>query len=414
MSADDRLDALRELLRIVHAGNAFHAGALRDAGVGPDIADVDAFTRLAPLRTKAELSRDHAERPPFGTNLSFPIDRYTRFSQTSGTTGTPLRWLDTPESWDAMLDLWQRVLVASGIGPGDRLLFAFSFGPFLGFWTAFEAAQRLGCLCLPGGGTSTQARARLLADCDVTALCCTPTYALHLGRAVADLGLADRLRLRRIVLGGEPGGSIGPVRDAIAHAFPGATVHDHHGMTEVGPVTLQDSPGSLRIMDDAFIAEVIDPDTLRPVPPGTPGELVLTTLRRAACPAIRYRTGDLVRQDPGDPARLPGGILGRIDDMVHVRGVNIYPTAVDAIVRRFPDIAEYRATVTRDRDLADLVLDVECAARDTPAILAEALREALGLRITVRHADDGALPRFELKARRWIRLDRHDTHDTNP
>src|SRR5205823_10383363 len=143
----------------------------------------------------------------------YPLERYTRFHQTSGTSGAPLRWLDTPESWEAMIESWTEVLQAAAVEPRDRIYFAFSFGPFIGFWLAFEAAARLGCLCVPGGGLSTSARVRQILDLQASVLCCTPTYAIHMGEtATSERMDLSRSAVRLMIVAGEPGGSIPATR----------------------------------------------------------------------------------------------------------------------------------------------------------------------------------------------------------
>lgn len=406
---DAQTHALRALLRDLLAGNMFYQPILRDAGLGDidNLTPGDFFARV-PLTTKAQLVEDQCANPPYGTNLTYPIEQYTRFCQTSGTTGRPMRVIDTAESWQALLDVWKVVFEQAGCAAGDRVLFAFSFGPFLGFWTAFEAAAQLGLLCLPGGGMSSSARLRLVEDNKVTAVCCTPTYALHLAEVAQREGIdLAGSSVQRLIVAGEPGGSLPAVRDRIELAW-GARLYDHHGMTEVGPVTYQDNAraGCLKIVEGAFIAEVIDPLTGKPVGPGTRGELVLTTLKRAAWPLLRYRTGDLVVQDATDPLRLVGGVLGRVDDMRLVRGVNVYPSAVDAIVRRFDQVAEYEVLIGQAGPMAELSVVIEPVGEQVDAralcgSVAEALRDALTLRVPVNAVEPGTLPRYELKAKRW-------------
>ena len=406
---ESQADALRTLLRSVLAANAFYQPLMRQAKLDdPDTVTLDQFKRDMPFTTKQQLVDDQLANPPYGSNLSLPLDHYTRFCQTSGTTGKPLRIIDTPESWQSMLDIWRLVFEHAGCIPGDRVLFAFSFGPFLGFWTAYEAAAQMGLMCLPGGGLSSSARLAVIADNDVTTVCCTPTYAMHLAEAASASGqtLCDT-SVQRLIVAGEPGGSIPAIRQRIESAW-GAQLYDHHGMTEVGPVTYQDNaaPGCLRIAEGAFLVEVLDPQTSQPVEPGIEGELVLTTLKRTACPLLRYRTGDLVKQDPEDPMRLVGGILGRIDDMRLIRGVNVYPSAVDAIVRQFDQVSEYAAEVRQDGAMRELALTIEPteSCTDIDALCKEVaaqLREALSLRVPVAAAQPGALPRYEHKAKRW-------------
>jgi phenylacetate-CoA ligase len=306
-----------------------------------------------------------------------------------------------------MVEDWAEVFRAAGVQPGDRILFAFSFGPFLGFWLAFEAAQSLGCLCIPAGGMSSSLRARVLSENACTVLCCTPTYALHLADVTRQEGLeAKDIAVRLIVVAGEPGGSLPSTRQRLSEAWNGARIFDHHGMTEVGPVTYESptEPGSLIVMERSFFVEVIQPESDEPVPEGELGELVLTTLRRTACPLIRYRTGDLVRAKRlNGHLLLQGGILGRVDDMVIIRGVNVYPSALEELIRSLPEIGEYRVTHDTRPALSELSLEAEASAADCE-VLEQRLREALALRIPVQAVPAGSLPRFELKARRWQRL----------
>jgi phenylacetate-CoA ligase len=393
----ETVEKLRALLREI-AGNAFQRPRIERVGELTSLAE---FVARVPLTTKADIAADFAEHPIYGSNLTYPLERYTRMCQTSGTTASPLAILDTPESWEWMLGNWARIYEEGGVRPGDRIYFAFSFGPFLGFWTAFEAATRYGCLCIPGGGISSGGRLRGIAAHEAQVLCCTPTYALHLAEVATRENVAITGSVKKIFVAGEPGGSIPSVRARIAEAWGGAEVLDHYGMTEIGPVALQRTGehDTLWIMDDRYFAEVLDPKTLVPVPSGDIGELVLTSLGRTAWPLLRYRTGDLVKRrvDGG----LEGGILGRADDMIVVRGVNIYPSAVDSVVRSVADIGEYRVTVSRHGQLAELSIEAEAPLPDAIVRLERALTDAFTLRIPVTHVPEGSLPRFELKARRW-------------
>lgn len=412
----NQLRSLRCLLATVLEGNLFQRARLGPLNLQPARFELASLPSL-PLTLKSDHVADQRTHPPFGTNLSSPLEHYTRFHQTSGTTGHPLRWLDTPASWNAMVQSWVRVFTAAGVGESDRVLLAFSFGPFLGFWLAFEAAQRVGCLTLPGGGLSSLSRLRLLLENRATVLCCTPTYAIHLAGVAQSNGIDLRASsLRRLMVAGEPGGSIPATRQRLQALWPGAEVFDHHGMTEVGPVTFEcpARPGRLHVMEDAFIPEIIDPTTLAPVPPGQVGELILTTLLRVASPQIRYRTGDHVRARP-DPGpcecglwelALEGGILGRCDDMVIIRGVNIYPSAIESIVREFEDVLEYQVVLSQGETMASLAINIELlphGSSDTASRLEARLHQSLSLRIPVQTVPENTLPKSEMKAKRWIR-----------
>ena len=408
-TADAQWRALQVLLKELVPGNQFQAARL--AGLRIDsLAD---FKSLVPFTYKRELLDDQLAHPPYGTNLTYPIDRYTRFSQTSGSTGAAMRCVDTPESWQWMVSNWVRVFDASEVTAQDRVFFAFSFGPFLGFWTAFDAAGRIGALAIPGGGMRSTSRLRAILDCGATVLCCTPTYALHLAEAATEesIDMAES-RVRRILVAGEPGGSVPGVRAHIEELWPGARVMDHHGLTEVGPVTYgcPVKRDVLHVIESSYIAEIIDPETGCEASRGAVGELVLTNLGRAGWPVLRYRTGDVVRQSTDElcacgssEMALEGGILGRADDMVVVRGVNVYPAAIDDIVRRSGGIAEYRVEVRVERSLTDLHIEIEAVDPSVAHRLEVALRDALNLRIPVSLAPPGTLPRFELKAKRWVR-----------
>jgi phenylacetate-CoA ligase len=415
-----QLEALRTLVAELIPANKFYTQKLEDVGVGFDIASLADFSARFPFTTKSELVADQLKHPPFGTNLTYPLDRYTRYHQTSGTSGAPLRWLDTPENWESMIESWTEILRAAEVGAGDRVMFAFSFGPFIGFWLAFESAARLGCLCLPGGGLGSPARLRMMRDNRANVLCCTPTYAMRL----AEVALSEKidtaaLGLKTIIVAGEPGGSIPATRAKLESLWPGARIFDHHGMTEVGPVTFEcpSQPGILHVIESGYYAEVVEPATGKPAPSG---ELILTTLGRIGSPLLRYRTGDLVKlgtrsMAPGTPCAcgchnlsLEGGILGRVDDMVIVRGVNVYPSAVEEIIRRFEAVAEYCVHVNGAAALAELHIEVEptdlCPDADALAQqVQKALETALHLRMTVEAVAPGSLPRFEMKAHRWKR-----------
>ena len=395
--------AIQRLFEEVIGRNAFYTRKLEAAGVFGSAIDLEEFAEKIPFTSRREWTQDQVDHPPYGTNLTYPVRQYTRYCQTSGSTGKPMKWLDTNASWAWMLDNWKRVYKAAGIESGSKMFFAFSFGPFLGFWTAYEAATRYGCLAMPGGGMSSINRLHVMIENEVDVLCCTPTYAIHLGEAALEAGIdLKAIGLKCIIVAGEPGGSIPATRRMIEELWPGARVFDHHGMTEVGPVTYESEDASgLVVMEEAYFAEVVDPDTGEPVSEGETGELILTTLGRLGSPLIRYRTGDLVRPTIRDERMLlVGGILGRLDDMVIIKGVNVFPAAIEEIVRAVPGVSEYQVIVSQTGAMADMRLVVEGDVN--PADVELALAENLSMRIKVSLADQGTLPRFEMKAKRWI------------
>jgi phenylacetate-CoA ligase len=404
---------LSELLQTILPANEFYADKFAAAGLRRDGNRSLAELSQVPFTTKAELTAEQERHPPYGRMLTYPTGEYTRLHQTSGTSGQPLRWLDTPASWNWLLDCWDTFFHIIGLKPDDRLFFAFSFGPFLGFWSAFDAASRRGNLCVPGGGMSSAARLRFMLDHQVTVVLCTPTYALRLAEVAhrEGIGLAASA-VRALIVAGEPGGSIPATRQRIEEAW-GARVFDHNGLTEVGAVGIEcpQNPAGLHILENEYIAEVVDPNSSSPMQPGQVGELILTNLGRLGSPVLRYRTGDLVCVDPNpcpcgrSSLRLAGGILGRTDDMIHLRGNNLYPSALEAVIRRFAEVAEYRVHVDETKSLAELRIEIEPAgeAGDLAERVGRVIRDELMFRAEVVTVPEGSLPRFEMKAKRFHR-----------
>ncbi len=258
---------LRNLLSEIIPRNPFWTSKFKEAGIdSTTVQSVEDLQQL-PLISKPEILADQAAQPPYGSNLTYEIDAYSRLHQTSGTTGVPMRWLDTPASWQWLLQCWEQLYRIIGLTPHDRLVFPFSFGPFLGFWAGFEGASRLGNLCLPGGGMSSQARLELILAHNATFVCCTPTYALRLAEVAREQGFdLPSSAVRAILVAGEPGGNVPATRRQIESDW-GARVIDHWGMTEVGALAVESSepPGSLYMLETACIPEIIDPVTEKPV-----------------------------------------------------------------------------------------------------------------------------------------------------
>jgi phenylacetate-CoA ligase len=398
----------RALAREIFPANPFIRGKWRQAGVHrvEDLDGWEAFRRL-PFTLKHELVEDQAASPPFGTNLTYPLERYVRVHQTSGTTGAPIRWLETAESWQWWARCWAAVFRAAGVTAADRVFFPFSFGLFIGFWAGFEGARALGALAIPGGGQDSPTRLHTIEALGATVLVCTPSYALHLIEAARARGQdLAKSPVRITVHAGEPGAGIPAVRARIEAGF-GARAYDHAGMTEVGAYAFEcAAQAGLHVNEAEFIAEVLDPVTSEPA---DVGELVLTNLGRAGSPAVRYRSGDRVRASR-EPCpcgrtflRLPGGLLGRVDDMLVVRGVNVFPAAIEGIVRRFPEVDEFLIEVYRRGSLDEVRLLIELTgAAESARRVQEELRADLGIRVDVVPVPLRSLPRYELKARRVV------------
>jgi phenylacetate-CoA ligase len=298
----------------------------------------------------------------------------------------------------------------------DLVFCAFSFGPYVSHWTGIDGARYVGALALSGGGMSSEQRMRAMLDNRCTVLVCTPTYALHLAEVAARLGLDIRSSDIRVTIhAGEPGASVPNVKRRIEEAW-GARCFDHAGATEVGAWAFdcQADDDAIHLNELEFIFEVIDPKTCKAVEEGTRGELVITNLGRPGMPVLRYRTGDLVEltteacECGRTLARIKGGVLGRADDMMSVRGVNVYPSAIDDLIRAIPSIVEYEVEIRWVSEMDDLLLKIETDGQRTfteveRAILA-AFRAQLNIRVSVAQAASGSLPRYEFKARRYKRV----------
>ncbi|HBE64380.1 MAG TPA: CoF synthetase [Rhodopirellula baltica] len=383
----------------------------------PNLHDWNSFESL-PFLTKSDLLGNAREEP----SKLFTLARraYSRAHQTSGSRGWPMPIFDTPDDWRWWLKCWQYVLDAADVTPADTVMMAFSFGPFIGFWTANDALVERGCLVVPGGGLSSSARLQMMLDRDCTVVCCTPTYALHLISVANEHGIDLKgSNVSRLIVAGEPGGSVPEIRRAIEEPW-GARVVDHAGASELGAwgFPTADDLG-LHVIESEFIAEfvVFDEDgrAVRFAEAGEEAELVMTNLGRSGGPIVRYRTGDIVRPvwDHGlecQFVKLDGGAIGRADDMLVIRGVNVFPASIEAIVRQTLPKAEFRMIATRQDHLDQLSIEIEAPGEmnsDAGRLgdlrrLQNAFRERLALRVEIASVPEGSLPRSEGKSKRFV------------
>jgi phenylacetate-coenzyme A ligase PaaK-like adenylate-forming protein len=428
----DQLEALQlaKLQRQVAwaaANSPWYRRAFAQAEVGP--ADVQSLAdlRRLPLLTREQWMASQVDHPPYGEIPTIPPAQAVRIHTTSGTSGQgPLRALDTREDWAWIAEMWAYGLWGCGVRPGDTAYVAFGYGSFIGFWGLHYAMEKIGVLNVPGGAQSTEARVRQIVDFGATVVAATPTYALRLAQEAEQLGIDLRASgVQRLILSGEPAGSI-PQTKALIEERWGAKAFDTAGMTEVGTLVVFEcahQPGGTHIIEDHVLEEVLDPQTLEPVPYGERGERVVTSFGRGSIPLLRYRTADLVCRVPASRCTCgrgfdlyEGGILGRVDDMKLVRGTNVYPRAIEAIVRGFDGVDEFQIRVTREGIRDEITLRVELiegwdqqAGDGGWPAAADRLRKELahaheGLAFRVERAAGGELPRFELKARRTIDL----------
>lgn len=398
-----QLKKLNQLLSQIIPANRFYREKFSDTSI--QIESMDQLDSL-PYTTKDELidsigANDHS------ANLTFDPKEYVRFHRTSGTRGRPMVVLDTVEDWRWWIETWQYVLDAAGIEAGDTVMLAFSFGPFIGFWSAFDALVHRRALVVPGGGLTTLARLDLLRTTKATAVFCTPSYAIHMAQVAAEnqIDVAE-LPVKTVFVAGEPGGSVPAIKQSIETAWD-AELIDHSGASEVGPWGFANqSRTGLHIIESEFIAEFRSLETGRPADEGELSELILTTLGRIGNPVIRYRTGDLVRptwNTAGDCkfVCLEGGVLGRTDDMMVIRGVNVFPASIEQILRSFPEVIEYQMTATKNGAMDALSIDIEDRLQE-PERIERALQVRIGLKVNVNCVEMGSLPRFEGKGKRFI------------
>ena len=397
-------ERLAELLELVLDRNPFQRGRVEALGLG----ERPSLTDLRPL-TKRDLVADQEAHPPYGTNLTYPLSEYTQAFQTSGTTAHPLRVLETADDWKWWRERFANTMRVAGLDGSDRVALAFSFGPHVQFWAAKEGLQDIGALGISLGGMGSVQRLQTLAEVEATTLWCTPTYALHLLEVAVEQRLESSFEsLERVMCTGEPGGSLPGVRSRIEEGM-GVVCIDHAGLTEAGPFGEPCPEGhGLHVDESEFICEILDED-LNPTAQGERGELVITPLRLTGFPALRYRTGDSViateeRCPEGHEGRwLPGGIVGRTDDMVVIRGMNVYPSAIEESVRQFSSTGEFRITFYTERSGMDEVkLEVELTDGTDARRLQETMRQQLGLRVRVVPIAPGILPRQTGKSRRVV------------
>jgi phenylacetate-CoA ligase len=403
-----QLERLGRVLRHAALRMPFYAKVFAAAGVRPeDIASLDDFTKL-PFTTKADL-REHY---PFRF-LAMPVHQISRIHASSGTSGRPTVVGYSARDLDTWAGLMARSLAAAGVRQGDIVHNAYGYGLFTGGLGLHDGAARLGCAVVPASGGNTERQVRLLVDFGARVLCATPSYALNIAEMAERMGedlAAGPLQIG--VFGAEPWS------EALRHELQerlGLRAVDVYGLSEImGPgvaVECAAAQAGQHVWEDHFLAEVIDPDTGTPVPPGELGELVLTTLTKEAMPMLRYRTRDMTRlvEAPcvcGRTHRRFGRVTGRSDDMLIIRGVNLYPSEIEAQLVGFPDIApHYQLVVSRHGSLDNIAIEVEAAAgvgADEYSRMGAAVRQHLksmvGLTCAVTVKPPGGVPRSEGKA----------------
>lgn len=422
----DKLEALQlrrlqEAIRYACEWSPFYRSRMAKHGVTPEhILSLEDFFKKFPVTRRDDLERDQLDNPPFGTRLALPLDRALRYHSTSGTTGKPpVRAFDTERDWLWGADAWAASLYNFGVRPSDVVMVAFGYGSFIGFWGAHYAFEKIGCRVHPTGSMDTKTRIQMILDLKVTVLCCTPSYAIRMLHVANEEGidLGTRSVLSKIVVAGEPGASIASTRQIIEKGFD-ARLGDFMGTTETAGIiagTCSKLCGGLHINQDRFLTEVVDPVSLAPVGYGNRGMMLVTPLVKEAMPLFRYATNDIVVMERGQFCScgrtldlFMGGILGRFDDMVKVRGVQLTPQMLEEIVRNFSEVEEFFTTVENRSGLDTLVIKLELKLSQTPGVeqdiihkVKQQVKKNLGLSPEVNIEPYNSLPRFELKARRF-------------
>jgi phenylacetate-CoA ligase len=398
----------------------FHRRRWEKAGFHPDqLKRLDDIRRI-PYMTREEWMDAQVEQPLFGDLLATEQEQAIRYHLTSGTSGrTPIRVLDGRKDWEWIAEMWGYGFWAFGVRPHDTVYFAFGYGSFIGFWGAHYCCEKIGALVIPGGAQTTEGRVKQIIELGATTVCSTPTYALRLWQVASEMGIdLAQSGVNKLIVSGEPAGSIPAVKRQLEQAW-GAKVGDTAGMTEIGTIMIFEcshQPGGTHIIEDHFIEEVIEPYDDRPARYGEKGERIVTSFGRGFIPLIRYRTKDLVVKQPHTMCNCgrtwdlyEGGIQGRWDDMKLIRGTNVYPRAVEAIVREYEPIDEFQILIERPSLEDEITIRFE--VRPNAPVDIDQLRQTLardlaeaheGLRFNLSLEPHGTLPRFELKAKRLV------------
>ena len=417
--ADFQFNALKRQLANVSRRSGYYADRMRAAGFDAgDFKSVEDLRGL-PVTKKADYLAAMDAAPPWGTQLACDPQDIARVHFSSGTTARPAHNCWTANDIERWTDLFARYFYAQGLRKGDIYQVLVGFAWFVGGLGVTQGVQRVGATVIPAGNLDSQRQIETLFRYGVTSLFVTPSFAAHLGEVAAEMGrdLRDS-KVKLVGVGGEPGGGLEATRNRIEKTW-GVRPLDCYGMIEFQP-TAWEIPGQdgLVLAEDFVFAEVLDAKTFEPVPDGQPGILVLTHLDKEACPLVRWWTGDVVvrNRSPGHNertfARLVGGVRGRADDMLVIRGVNLFPSAVEDVIRRIPGVGGEFQIVLDDslNDAAGFAtgirLQVEGAA-DAPADLADQIarhiRERLTVRAVVEVLPPGRLPRSVHKAQRIVR-----------
>lgn len=415
-----QLEALRRQLAYVGTSSKYFRQEWKTLGFEPgDLTDPTDLRKL-PMIRKADYVASIAEDEPYGSMLAASLDDVQRVHFSSGTTSSPTPVCWTRADLDRWADLYARASYSQGVRSQDVYQVLFGFPWFVGGLGVTASSERIGCTVLPGGSGETERQISVMHDFGTTAVSGTPSFMLHLAETAEKMGRPlSESAVARIQVGGEPGAGIPQTRAAIEQKW-GAKVFDGYGSLEFQPIAWEcEHQQGGHLAEDFAYVEVVDAQNGDPVPDGTPGVLVLTHLDKQATPFVRWWTGDVVVRDSTPCScgrtlsRLPGGVRGRGDDMLVVKGVNLFPSSVENIVRRMDGVTgEYRIVLDGDVTHAEtgyltgikVRLEVQHGHEDRVArTLASAIRTELTVRTVIDCVAVGSLERSTHKATRVIR-----------
>jgi phenylacetate-CoA ligase len=420
------LERLKEVTRYARNNSPFYRRKWDEAGFHPEhLRSLEDFETKVPVIAKKDLRESQSRVPPFGDYLCIPDGEVYHIHGTSGTTGRPTAFAIGRNDWDAIANAHARIMWGMGIRPGDMVFIAAILSLYLGSWGALNGAERLRAKAFPFGAGAPGMTARAAMWLDLTkpgALYATPSFVLHLAEVARNEGYDPRaFGLKTMFFSGEPGASVPGVRDKIAAAY-GARVIDCGSMAEMTPfmnISGTAETDGMLCWQDIVYTEVCDLKTFCRVPYGERGTPVYTHLERTSQPMIRLLSGDLTLWENGPSPcgrtypRLPQGVFGRIDDMFTIRGENVYPSEVDAVVNQLAGYGgEHRIVITREGAMDELVVRLEAAPsvhaagdvamRTLKDDASRQLHKMLGLRAKVEIVAPGTFPRTDFKARRII------------
>jgi phenylacetate-CoA ligase len=409
------LKRFRELLQWAKEASPFYKRKLR--GIEPeDVRTMEDVARV-PMTEKDELRAAQEGKEPYlyGDLLAVPSERLSIFHQTSGTTGKPVYFPDTYESWQWVVEVWCYILYAAGFRPTDRVFLPFVYNVYIAFWQGHYAAEKLGCEVVPGGGLETKARIQKVKEVRATALMNTPTYGLHMIEVAKEMGIDPRrdLEVKKMICAGEPMPE--PTRLRMEELW-GADVYDHIGGTEPGGwAGMCSEKKGMHVIEPHYLLEMVDLETMsKPVSPGTKGVAVITPLCRRCVPLIRFNLKDmmLVMDKPcpcGRTSVRVNDVGGRVDDLRKIRGVFFSPAVVEEVVRsQFPEVMEFETVLTQEEVMPVLTLRVEFDPsigenqwKELRGRIRERLKIRSNLTFEIEIVKPGGLPRYTLKSARF-------------